>query len=106
MLAVLHKDDRLIIVNCSKTNLIKNLSAPTSPISKTLMGYRKAAQPAAEDLLSKCKAISQKGFVTTMRPVDTGIGYTFETLLGIEANSSSAPDYRGIEIKNCAEKKK
>ena len=39
------------------------------------------------------------GFIQTMRPGDTGIGYTFESLLGIPANSATTPDFKGIEIK-------
>ena len=33
-----------------------------------------------------------------------GVGYTLETLLGIAANSSKAPDYKGIEIKSGRQK--
>ena len=39
-----------------------------------------------------------------MRPGDTGVGYTLETLLGIPANSSKAPDFRGIEIKSARQR--
>ena len=28
------------------------------------------------------------------------VGYTLETLLGIQANSSKHPDYKGIELKS------
>jgi len=34
-----------------------------------------------------------------VRPGPTGVGMTLETLLGIAANSSRTPDYKGIEIK-------
>ena len=44
--------------------------------------------------------VSRKGFIKTMRPGDTGVGFTLETLLGIEANSNKAPDYKGIELKS------
>jgi hypothetical protein len=39
------------------------------------------------------------GWVPTMRKGDTGIGFTFESLLGIRANSARKPDYFGIELK-------
>ena len=35
-----------------------------------------------------------------MRDGDTGVGFTLESLLGITANSSKNPDYKGIEIKS------
>ena len=43
--------------------------------------------------------------MTTQRPGDTGVGYTLETLLGIPANSSTAPDFKGIEIKAFRQRK-
>ena len=45
------------------------------------------------------REVSARGFVRTLRPGDTGIGMTLETLLGIEANRRKAPDYKGIELK-------
>lgn len=45
------------------------------------------------------KDIYQTGWIKTQRAGDTGVGYTFESLIGIEANSSKEPDYKGVEIK-------
>jgi len=39
------------------------------------------------------------GFVESLRSGSTGLGYTFETLMGIEENNDQTADYRGIEIK-------
>lgn len=39
-------------------------------------------------------------WVRTMRPGPTGVGYTFETLLGISANSSKVADVDGVELKS------
>jgi hypothetical protein len=52
-----------------------------------------------EELLDMIREVSARGFVRTLRPGDTGIGMTLETLLGIEANTRKAPDYKGIELK-------
>lgn len=52
-----------------------------------------------DELMEKIKDISYRGYVETLRQGDTGIGYTFESLLDIAANSDKAPDYKGIEIK-------
>ncbi len=53
----------------------------------------------ALELLAMLKLVGAQGFLRTLRPGDTGVGYTLETKLGIKCNSSKAPDYKGIEIK-------
>jgi len=52
-----------------------------------------------ESLLNKFDEVKQMGWVDSLRTGDTGIGYTFETLIGVEENNSKEADYRGIEIK-------
>lgn len=52
-----------------------------------------------DELTSKIKAIKNNGYVKNLKKGDTGVGYTLETLLGIDSNSSKLPDYKGIEIK-------
>jgi hypothetical protein len=55
-----------------------------------------------EDIVSlneKFKNIKNKGWVKSLRKGTTGIGYTFETLLGKEEESFPIPDYGSIEIK-------
>lgn len=51
------------------------------------------------ELLDRFDQISAMGWVDTLRQGDTGIGYTFETLAGIEENNDPGADFRGIEIK-------
>lgn len=50
------------------------------------------------DLLGRFDAIRNR-WHDSMREGDTGIGYTFETLLGIEENNDRTADFRGIELK-------
>jgi hypothetical protein len=50
------------------------------------------------ELLSKFDAIRGQWF-ESLRTGDTGIGYTFETLLGIKENNDQTADFRGIELK-------
>lgn len=50
------------------------------------------------DLLDRFDAIRNRWF-ESLREGDTGIGYTFETLLGIEENNDRTADFRGIELK-------
>jgi len=43
--------------------------------------------------------IKKMGWIKSRRKGTTGIGYTFESLLGKEEDSLSSPDFKGIEIK-------
>ena len=52
-----------------------------------------------KELIGRLREISAQGFVPSMRSGPTGVGYTLESLLGIQANSSKVPDFKGIEIK-------
>lgn len=51
------------------------------------------------DLLKLYDAVHARGWIDTLRHGDTGIGYTFESLLGIKENNDQNADFRGIEIK-------
>jgi hypothetical protein len=51
------------------------------------------------DLKKKFKVIHDMGKIKSLRKGTTGIGYTFEMLLGKKEDQSPAPDYKGIEIK-------
>jgi len=53
----------------------------------------------SETLIDKIKEIYNEGWIKTLKRGDTGVGYTFETKLGIKANSKKKPDFMGIEIK-------
>ncbi|TAA71930.1 MvaI/BcnI family restriction endonuclease [Planococcus salinarum] len=58
-----------------------------------------------DELMELFENVSAQGFIENKKDGDTGIGFTFETLLGIKSNSSKTPDYKGIEIK-CSRSKK
>lgn len=51
------------------------------------------------DLKKKFAAIKRMGYIKSGRKGTTGIGKTFEDLIGKKEDSSSSPDYKGIEIK-------
>jgi hypothetical protein len=70
-----------------------------SPLEKLLIRKDATLDAVELDLISRLKKIAELGFVDSLRIGDTGVGMTLETLLGIEANSSRAPDFFGIEIK-------
>ena len=50
-------------------------------------------------LLRQFDQVKERGYIQTLRSGSTGVGYTFETLLGIEENNVSGPDFMGIELK-------
>ena len=50
-------------------------------------------------LLNEFKRIRDLGWIRTMRSGPTGVGYTFEKLLGIQENTLPIPDYCDFEIK-------
>ncbi|MGC8743136.1 MAG: MvaI/BcnI family restriction endonuclease [Verrucomicrobiia bacterium] len=51
-------------------------------------------------LQNKLIEIKNKGFVSSLRTGSTGVGYTFEQLLGVEENNLPLPDIGGrVEIK-------
>ena len=53
-----------------------------------------------EQVRQRLEAVKEMGFVETMRSGNTGVGYTLETLLGVEENNSSGADIDGeIELK-------
>ena len=47
----------------------------------------------------KFRQIKEMGFVPSLRKGPTGIGYTLETLLGIDENNDTSPDIEGAELK-------
>ncbi|WP_147384827.1 MvaI/BcnI family restriction endonuclease [Nocardioides cavernaquae] len=49
--------------------------------------------------LDEFDRVEAMGFIRSLRVGTTGVGYTFETLLGIEENNDQTADFRGIEIK-------
>ncbi len=57
------------------------------------------------ELLQMFDGIKAQGWMDTMRKGDTGVGKTFEGLLGIKENNDQKADYKGIEIK-CKRAKK
>ncbi len=48
---------------------------------------------------AKVRELSAEGWIRTLRPGDTGIGFTFEARLGIAANVRQDADLDGVEIK-------
>lgn len=52
-----------------------------------------------KEFKAKFQELKTQGFVPSLRKGSTGIGYTFETLLGLDENNLALPDIDNIEIK-------
>lgn len=99
VVALLADRNELFVVNASDLKLLDSARNPNAPLYQLLQRLAAEENPVALELLSKLRDISTLGYIRTLRPGSTGVGYTLETLLGIEANSRRTPDYKGIEIK-------
>jgi len=52
------------------------------------------------EVVAKLQEIKNRGFIPSLRRGSTGIGYTFETVFGIQENNIPIPDIGGrVEIK-------
>lgn len=97
-IAIIVNNDSLNLINLTKNSLEIELSSSSSKIGAFLNKYSETESTSADELLTKLKGLAQSP-LKALRHGDTGIGYTVESLLGIKANSSRKPDYKGIEIK-------
>jgi hypothetical protein len=73
--------------------IVRNIDSPTFSYDSPLT-----------DFVQHFDRVREMGWIESLRTGDTGIGYTFETLIGIEENNNQDADYKGIEVK-CKQKK-
>ena len=100
LLALAPFGDKLLVINCSQSDLPEILSKDNDLVSGIFPKVNLPTSSIADELLIKLDQVSKLGWVETLRAGDTGVGFTLETLLGIQANSSKLPDYKGIELKS------
>ena len=100
LLALVVLGERLYVINCSRPEIIASLQDGSNPIFSQEGLSVSGLSHAAEELLGKLTEIGSRGWISSQRVGDTGVGFTLESLLGISANSSKAPDYKGVEIKS------
>lgn len=97
-LALILVDSLLYVFNISQIDLSQQLAL--------LQRFSAQSDAIAIELLDKLRAIAKLGPLKSIKSGDTGIGMTIEHALGISANSSKHPDYKGIELKSAREKDK
>lgn len=99
LLALFVIDAHLYVTNLSNPVIWEAREDPDTPLGAVVAGFASEEDIIATELLGKLRTIARMGWVASQRRGDTGIGFTLESLLGIPANSSRSPDYRGIELK-------
>jgi hypothetical protein len=52
-----------------------------------------------DEFKQRFQDLKNQGFVKSLRKGPTGVGFTFETLIGLKENNLALPDIKGIEIK-------
>lgn len=98
VIALVVAGDDLVIANLSDRAVVSD-DYELSPAFAEAIAPARASNPHADRLLGLIRDISAQGYVDALRHGPTGVGFTLETMLGIQANSSRAPDYFGIELK-------
>lgn len=98
LLALVIQSERVYVINMTEPAVRNSLCDQQSPLLREL-SVRDGTQDALRELMRLLTEIARSGFVETLRDGPTGVGFTLETLLGIRANSSRSPDFRGIELK-------
>lgn len=91
-------DNQLYVLNFSNDLVRRSIDLDGSPANLALSAQTRTS--AADELHELLRVIHDSGPVKSMRAGSTGIGFTLESLLGIAANSSKSPDYKGIEVKS------
>ena len=52
-----------------------------------------------EEFKKQFRIVKEKGFIKSIRKGPTGVGHTFERVMGLTENNLSVPDIDGIELK-------
>lgn len=97
--AIIIEEGCAYLINLSTNNLDEIIKNNDCVINSFFSQYTSKRNSVADELLDKLKVLAEKPF-KAQREGDTAIGYTIETLLEIDANSSKLPDYKGIELKS------
>ena len=95
--AIVVLDDELYLFNVSRI-LLENISL-TSLAAQIIQRYLRVKNGIADELLLKLKEIAKKPIKSSIKG-DTAVGMAVELALGLDANSSKKPDYKGIELKS------
>lgn len=96
--AIVIFNDEAYLINLTQVDLNESI-LNHDPIGQFLAQYNNTHNQVSEELLAKLRKLAEKP-LKAVNFGDTTIGMTIEAALGIEANSSKLPDYKGIELKS------
>lgn len=96
--AIVIFNDEAHLLNLTQIDLNESIFNRDS-IGQFLAQYNNTHNEVSEELLAKLRKLAEKP-LEAVNFGDTTIGMTIEAALGIEANSSKLPDYKGIELKS------
>lgn len=93
--ALIFADKQLLLINLS-SHVLEDLGPELTKLKELLPND----EGVAIELLDKLKRIASDGLIKATLKGSTAIGMAIEEALGIPANSSKLPDYKGIELKS------
>lgn len=92
--------DEIVLIIDKGELYVFNISKLDLSVNQVLAQIVNDYETVANELLGLLEALSKKGPLQAIMKGDTAIGMTIEHALGIPANSSPFPDYKGIELKS------
>lgn len=98
ILAVAHDGSQLVIFNLTRVDMLK-YARSAGALADFLAPFESSKASVVDELCAALSVIAAKGFIEAIGTADTTVGMLLEAELGIAANSSKSPDYKGIEIK-------
>jgi hypothetical protein len=96
--AIIVFKDNLYLLNLSEIDLDTELEHPNT-IKTFIDKYLDVNNSVADELLGKLRELAKRPIRATHQG-DTAVGMSIEHALGIAANCSKLPDYKGIELKS------
>lgn len=99
VLAIAYIDGQFFVFNLTRSDLVK-LGNDSGAFGSFIAPFLASHLGIVEELRGALEIISAKGFIQGGGSFDATIGALLESELGISANSSKAPDYKGIELKS------
>jgi hypothetical protein len=101
LVALFVHDGILHLLNLSRSTLHEDLnSGRTTAATELAKSARAESSVVAVELLTRLRAVANKGPIRSVIGGDLAIGWTIEAALGIPPNVDKTPDYKGIELKS------
>lgn len=101
VIAITYFDDKFQVFNLTQLDVEALItSSIQNPFQDLIKAINNAESEVAFELLAMLRKIASFGPIPSLVDADTSVGRTLETAIGIDINSSTEPDYKGIELKS------